>query len=517
MYCAKCGKELNDNCQFCISCGAPTGVAGMSSVKSPADSSVQQGQQYFQPAQSLLQQDTQQAQQQYSQQMPQMQVQQQYSQQMPQMQVQQQYAQQMPQMQVQQQYAQQMPQMQVQQQYSQQMPLQQMMQQPQPSSPPKKKRSKKPFVIAACALAVAAIGVGAFFFVRGKMQQKNSTSITVGGKSYSFKEGYSELANIPIAVQNDNLVQDGRKTVELGDANYLKVNGIDSCTSQEVDPSGYGILGYTSAPHSGIYDFGIIKGTRQLVGNVSSHSNNLNSDYKVITYDDLEGYRKSYGCLQMSFIDGYKIDGLDKNSSASDILKAGYKPTGFQNVYYDIYSVNGVDWEKIDSDYDIIMKANLSNTEMLKGDLHTYLSYDSDFIATFSIIYDLIPISDRQRSFSFAEQKEQYEDKDAKDNTSVYYVNSKDLFADCYNTSYEEALKVHLAIAYQLYLINQGRIDYFVIKEIDASNVCNDHLLNQGLNLGKARFSYPDNVLSIYVISSVEDYERFLKQSGWVE
>jgi len=377
-------------------------------------------------------------------------------------------------------------------------------------------------VIAACALAVAAIGVGAFFFVRGKLSQKSGDLITVGGTSFSFKESYSELANIPIAVQNDNMTNNGRKTVELGDANYLKATGTSSFANQEVSSSGYGIVGSVTNPDADNYRPGVINGTVPFIKNVSYQSNNLTSDYTVIRFmdyfeDDDNNRQKSYGYLKMSFVDGYKIDGLDKDSSEEKIVKAGYKPTGYQNVYYNIYSANGADWDKIDSDYDKIMKAKLSHAYVLKGDLHKYVSYDSELLGTFSIINDLISNNDKQRDFGFADQKEAYEDKDAESYTSAYYLNTKKGISVRYNTSYEETLKVHLAVAYQLHLINEGKIDYFIIKEIDASNVENDRYLKQGVQNYENRFIYPQNVLSIYVISSVDDYERFLKQSGWVD
>lgn len=454
MICKKCGAEIEDGCLFCTSCGTPINSAQPQQVV------------YQQPPQVVYQQ----------------------------------------------------PQQAIYQQPPQAMYQQQMMQQ-QPQQK-KKKTGKKVAIILGSLAAIAIIAIVAVVILKKDKKTVGQGKLVVNGKEFdiSSDDFISSLKDMPLAIQNNNIDGSGQNITVLGEPNYLRVDGF-RVTDEVVPESEVGaILGSVANSDKDWARVGRIQGTACLFKDHSVIGISDELTAGGLVYDDrYQGYNEQYvyGVIKLSFIDNYSLDGLDKNSSKKEVIDAGYKPTQFQNVYIDIYSPAGADWDKAEDDFKRLYQKDISNAEVVSTGYKYDIEYGPEYLGAFENTTSILSMNDRERDLGMHHQKEMYESDDEISASVINRRRNENMYL--YNESYDDIAIMDMAIGYQLHLLNSGKIDYFVIKQFDVAPGTRGHNSYQGLQYGGPYYQYDDNVVTLYIITSRDDYLEYVEQLGWIK
>lgn len=327
--------------------------------------------------------------------------------------------------------------------------------------------------------------------------------LIVDGEKYTFSidEGVVGLSEMPTYAQA--FVVDGQGINSKAEfAGYYKTEGFHYVNEKVNDESVGCIIGSGFLSDDSSKQVDIEKDTMSCLGMYNIIQQNFpllegTNDLHGISYNNLDnGCLCEYGCLKLNFVNNYEFDGLSKDSSVEDILDKGYRQGRYEGVYYNIYSELPVDFSAIDSDYEQLYNSGISEESVYTGAFNQLIPYANEYIG-------VIPYTIPKKGYTIDAENEQS------------YVNSthQDM------ASYADMEKVALSIASQMNLLNRGDIDYFVIAQMDTTE--EDYSVAGWSYLGNIKPpsepSYEDNVLSLYIISSKEDYVNWLQKAGWID
>lgn len=333
--------------------------------------------------------------------------------------------------------------------------------------------------------------------------QVNISGVFVNGEFFPFskEEGLTGLANMPTYAQ---------KTYSSGQGLSYKIDNIDLIQTkgttilednfEEKNPGCIiGMFVKDALTDKTKVNLGVICGTNMILYKMNG----------AIEYGDADSDIGANICtkyLTLSFVDNYKIFGLTKDSSVEEIKNAGYRASSITDVYYNIYSDMPINYENIDSDYERLYNSGLTYEDVSRGKQQDYIDYWNEFA------YINSQICGRTTSEGYRVRYLSLINSEAE----AWYDELTD--PNDFYTTYEDEIKMRLAIASEMYLLETGKIDYFVISQIDTKGSRTPGSMLQGtwLNIDlEAR--YEDNVLTLYLITNQEDYDKWLRQAGWGE
>lgn len=389
-----------------------------------------------------------------------------------------------------------------------------------PSAPKAKKSGKKLAIIATvCVLAIAGGVTAVLLSKKGKKSSQKANALTVNGKDFdmSSTDFINSLSDMPLAVQVNNSTRKGREE-GTSDPKYYRAKGY-KLTDEEISEEEAGaIFGYYMGLAEvgedntiskinfveGATDILAIKGLIKIDDDITVTGMGYNNHYGP----DADNELNLYGCIKLSFIDNYKMDGLDKESSKEDIEKSGYKPSAIEDIYYDIYSPAGVDWDAIQNDYEDLKAEKLNNAEVMRDAYKGKIDYGPELLASYGLINSPLCNNDKNRDLSISGSKDLYKEITKQKRPDNSYK---------YNKEYDDYALSQFAFAKQMHLLNTGEIDYFIVKEFDTTSAKADGYSNQGGAQGGPYFTYSDNVASIYIITKEDNYRDYMDDLGWFD
>lgn len=376
----------------------------------------------------------------------------------------------------------------------------------------KNKGGKKLLIIPVVVIsAVAAVVAGIFLDKKKSNPDRVGEGVYINDKfyAYSAEEGIEGLKNIEFACQVDNLKYVGIKCERIDDPVYMAIEGNEITDKEVQNPSALLDFRYVLSDDNrevdnpgnhfmGIYSALSSKGSCSIDGKAYKPA----IAYRTISDEDVD---YCY-CPAISFalIDDYKLDGITKDSSIEEIEKAGYRPAGYENTFVTFYSEKSTNWDDIDADYEKIYNSDLTHAEILRDYFDGYIDYGEQYIGAMGNLSTVLDASDYSRfDLSISPKtEEQYNNN---------FNNSKN--APKY-TEYEDVIKFRFAFSQQLYYLEKGEIDYFVIAEIESAPAKKDRYFSYYRG-DEDSFTYDDNVARIYVVSDVDTATKWLEEAGW--
>lgn len=224
--------------------------------------------------------------------------------------------------------------------------------------------------------------------------------------------------------------------------------------------------------------------------------------------DDLVG-------VELTFIGGYRYDGITPSSSKQEIVDAGFVESSMSDVYFKVVSSKGNDWNTLKKDFKNVYSYNNSN-EYVRGHGYEGVDYGWELYRTRFCFNNPISANDKRRDYSLGEDYEESFENwkyDAQMGPKI----DKSRMAQGVNLQYkynwDEIVPQECAIAKQWYYLNRGEIDYFVVVEIEAQ----DEIVDDYRNRGPAyrEFTYPQNVCHVYLFSHKDTVLKWLDQWGF--
>lgn len=332
-------------------------------------------------------------------------------------------------------------------------------------------------------------------------------SLKLEGKNYTFsyEEGIKGLSEMPTCVQTfEDITEASEHRAQF--KGYYRTKGY-SILDEQVDEGKEGaILGSALINGSDVSEGKIMSsycfGARSSIyDNTLSSGNTIGSEIRYNQYSD--GSECEYSVLKLTFTDDYELDGVTNQSDLETILSKGYRQGSVEDVYYNIYSEKSIDFNSIDSDYEQLFESGLTNDSIRNGGLDEYIPYGDEYIGVFSYINGQDTDAMRRSYAIDSQQAAQYS---ARCNPQYGY------------SDYSDTVKMTLSLASQLYLLNNGDIDYFVLAQIDTNDIEDE--MSYGwyypiYSPENGTHMYDDNVLSLYIITSKDNYVGWLEKAGW--
>lgn len=329
-------------------------------------------------------------------------------------------------------------------------------------------------------------------------------AITVDGNVLKFSvnglEGYEKLSGL--AYQSKGCFEKaGLDHGEFIEKEYIKADGFSA--TDEVIPEkevnsvvGYVSLANVTLPQTMYGSAGLFPVYTVDAGDYKIKVPRFSQGIIPLYKGDLDAYAYDY-----MFINNFNALGITPDSSKKDIEAAGFHGAGIKNSYLRIISDVEPSWDDYSATYDKMYSDELTHYKVNKGELNNYVDYGEILRSIeLSFLKSSVSAGDKNKDLGICEKADK-----AFEALSVYNGAYKDL----YNKSRKELIVNDMALAHQLYLMEQGKIDYFTIVEIECCDEEADKMMASNLQVNG--FSYKQNVAHVYIFSKEKYFEKYFK------